>query len=69
MEKVALGSPVTLNITNPAAADSYHIHGYDLEMDVDQDTMATFNFTADQAGTFEVESHETGAVLVVIEVS
>ena len=27
VEHVKLGESVTLNITNPAAADSYHVHG------------------------------------------
>ena len=69
IERVRLGNEVTLTITNPSAADSYHVHGYDLEQDVDKGVAAIINFTADEAGTFEVESHETGAVLVVIEVS
>ena len=69
IERVRLGNEVTLTITNPSAADSYHVHGYDLEQDVDKGVAAIINFTADEAGTFEVESHETGDVLVVIEVS
>ena len=68
VEHVKLGESVTLNITNPAAADSYHVHGYDYEQDVAKGVTATINFTADTAGTFEVESHITEDVLVVIEV-
>jgi hypothetical protein len=69
VEKVTLGSDVTLNITNPAAADEFHVHGIELEQSVDAGVTATFNFVADTAGTFEVESHTTEDVLVVIEVA
>ncbi len=69
IEKVKLGSDVTLNITNPAAADEFHVHDIELEQSVDAGVTATFNFVADTAGTFEVESHVTEDVLVVIEVA
>jgi hypothetical protein len=68
VELVKVGSDVQLNITNPDAADEFHIHGIELEQSVDAGVTATFNFVADTAGTFEVESHETEDVLVVIEV-
>lgn len=68
VEQIAVGSDVTVNITNPDAADEFHVHGFDLERAVDAGVMATFNFTADTAGTFEIESHETGEVLVVLVV-
>jgi hypothetical protein len=69
IEKVKLGSDVTLNITNPNAADEFHVHDIELEQSVDAGVTATFNFVADTAGTFEVESHKTEEVLVVIEVA
>ncbi len=68
IERARLGSPVTLNITNPDAADEFHLHGYNLEQAVGAGVTSTMNFIADQAGTFEVESHETGTVLVQLEV-
>jgi hypothetical protein len=68
VERVQLGSSVTLNITNPDAADEYHLHGYDIEQQVPKGVTATINFTADQAGTFEVESHDTNKVLLQIQV-
>lgn len=68
VEKVKVGSDVTLNITNPDAADEFHIHDIELEQSVDAGVTATFNFVADTAGTFEVESHTTEDVLLVIEV-
>lgn len=69
VEMVKAGSEVQLNITNPDAADEFHIHGIELEKAVDAGVTATFNFVADTPGTYEVESHVTEDVLVIIEVS
>ncbi|MFZ4719684.1 MAG: hypothetical protein ACOYMR_09680 [Ilumatobacteraceae bacterium] len=69
VEKVAVGSDITLNITNPLAADEFHVHEpIDLEKAAAQNEMVTFNFTVDQPGEIEVESHETEDVYLVIEV-
>jgi hypothetical protein len=68
VERVAVGSDVTVNITNPNTADEFHVHGIELEQTVDAGVTATFNFVADTPGTYEIESHETEEVLVVIEV-
>jgi ABC-type glycerol-3-phosphate transport system substrate-binding protein len=68
VEKVAVGSDITLNITNPDADDEYHVHVIDLEQKAPKGEMATMNFTVDQPGTYEVESHVTEDVLLVIEV-
>ena len=68
VELVKAGSEVQLNITNPDAADEFHIHGIELEKAVDAGVTATFNFVADTPGTYEVESHVTEDVLVIIEV-
>jgi len=70
VEEVALGSQVTLTFTNPDADDEFHVHGYDLGGGITKkgDTK-TFTFTADKAGEYEVESHLTEAVLMVLRVS
>jgi copper(I)-binding protein len=68
VELVAAGSDITLNITNPDADDEYHVHVIDLEQKAAKGEMATMNFTVDQPGTYEVESHVTEDVLLVIEV-
>lgn len=68
IELVKVGSEVQLNITNPDAADEFHIHGIELEKEVEAGVTATFNFVADAPGTYEVESHVTEDVLVIIEV-
>lgn len=68
VERIAVGSDVTVNITNPDAADEFHLHGIDLERSVAAGVMATFNFTATAPGTYELESHETDGVLIVLVV-
>lgn len=69
VEEVALGSQVTLTFINPDADDEFHVHGYDLGGDMTKkgDTK-TFTFTADKAGEYEVESHLSETVLMVLRV-
>ncbi|MFN8021991.1 MAG: hypothetical protein U0Q03_10730 [Acidimicrobiales bacterium] len=70
IERVPLGATIALAVTNPTAADEFHLHGFDLgdgvEMPAGQ--TETFTFVADQAGSFELESHATGEVLMILEV-
>jgi hypothetical protein len=70
IEEVRIGQQVELTLVNPDEDDEFHLHGYDLG---GEETPAgeekTFAFTATEAGDFEVESHVTNAVLVVIRVS
>lgn len=70
VEELTIGESVELTIVNPDADDEFHVHGFDLGGD---ETPAgeekVFVFTATEAGDFEVESHVTGEVLVVIRVS
>jgi len=66
---VTIGADVTLNITNPDADDEFHVHGIDLEQAALAGQMVTINFTITAAGSYEVESHITQDVLVVIEAS
>jgi hypothetical protein len=70
IEEIPLGSQVELSFTNPSAADDYHVHGYDLGGgETPKGETKTFTFTADKSGDFEVESHATEEVLVVLRVS
>jgi hypothetical protein len=65
---IALGSAVHLSVTSDAA-DEVHVHGYNLEKEVPAGGTVTFDFTADQAGTFEVETHESDLLLTKLVVS
>lgn len=70
VEEVSLGREVALTLSNPGADDEFHLHGYDLGGGVTKKGEAkTFTFTATEAGEFELESHVTGDVLVVVKVS
>jgi hypothetical protein len=59
VEVVPLGSTVSLSVVNNTAADEFHVHGYDLGdgQEFAAGQTATFTFTADVAGDFELESH------------
>jgi hypothetical protein len=62
---VPLGTPVSLTVRT-ATAQEFHLHGYDLSL---AGTEVLFQLTADRAGTFDLESHDTGRLLLVLEVA
>ena len=67
--EVPLGSEVNVRLLNPEANDNFHLHGYDLSPgDTPKGQSAVITFTADTAGDFEIESHVTEEVLVVVSV-
>ena len=68
VEKVKLGDHVVLRLVSDTD-ETYHVHGYDLEQKVAAGVEAQFEFTADKAGDFEVESHNTEKVFVVLHVA
>jgi hypothetical protein len=63
-QTVALGTPVSLHIVT-ATAQEFHLHDYDVEQ---EGTDVTLSFVADQTGTFELESHDTEALLFTLVV-
>lgn len=65
---VGLGQTVVLRLLSDTDQE-YHVHGYDIEAPAAAGVEATIEFTADQAGDFEVESHTTDAVLAILQVS
>jgi hypothetical protein len=65
--KVALGSPVRILVSSDVD-DEVHVHGYDLEREVSAGQSATIDFTADQTGVFEVETHESDLLLLQLQV-
>jgi len=67
VENVKLGDHVVLRLVSDTD-ETYHVHGYDLEQKVAAGVEAQFEFTADKAGDFEVESHNTEKVYVVLHV-
>ena len=61
------GDEATLRITSDEPL-GFHLHGYDLEADVEQDEPAELTFDATITGRFDIENEETqeelGALLV-----
>lgn len=63
------GQEVQLTFINAKAADEVHLHGYDLSTgDMEIGAAATISFTADVTGDFEVESHKTEDVLMIVRI-
>jgi hypothetical protein len=69
IEQIPVGTPVTLRLINPSAVDEYHVHGIDLGdgQEFAAGQVAAFTFTLDAPGDYEVESHATDTVLVVLQ--
>jgi hypothetical protein len=69
IEEVTLGANVQVTLSNPNADDEFHLHGYDLSPgETKMGEVSIISFTADKAGDFEIESHITEDVLVIIRV-
>lgn len=56
------GDQVTLRFTSDAPVE-VHLHGYDLEEEVEPGEEAELSFEAELTGQFEIEDHETEAPL------
>jgi FtsP/CotA-like multicopper oxidase with cupredoxin domain len=65
--EVARGQTVTITVTSDVP-DEVHVHGYDVTADLRPGEPATVTFTAGRSGVFEVETHESGLVLVQVAV-
>ena len=64
-----MGSTVRLSITNPSEDDEEHLHGDDLTTgEVPTGETAIIEFVADVAGSFELESHHSGDLLMTLVV-
>ncbi len=61
--EVGEGDRVTLRMTTQGPPTEVHLHGYDLEEEVEPGEPATLSFEANLAGRFEIEDHATGEVL------
>jgi FtsP/CotA-like multicopper oxidase with cupredoxin domain len=64
---VGLGDPVTITVTSDTP-DEIHVHGYDLTAPIGPGTSGTLTFDATIPGVFEVELHESGRLLVSLQV-
>jgi hypothetical protein len=64
---VEVGQTVEITITSDER-DEAHLHGYDLDTNLEPGVAATLRFTADTAGSFEMEMHGSGALLFYLDV-
>ncbi len=56
------GDSVTLSVSAEEPVE-VHLHGYDIEEEVEPGEPARISFDADLTGRFEIEDHETEAVI------
>ena len=56
--RVKQGDMVTLKIDAEDDGE-YHIHGYDIEQNIDGDAVASFYFVADATGRFKITFHHS----------
>jgi plastocyanin len=52
------GDTVTLRVTSDEPVE-LHVHGYDVEQEVEPGQESNLDFEADLTGRFEIEDHET----------
>ncbi len=67
VEQVRLGQEVMITLQSDQD-EEYHLHDYDLTQKAAAGVEATLSFVADKPGRFELESHVTDEVLLVLEV-
>lgn len=65
--EVAFGADVRIEVTSDVA-DELHLHGYDLELELEPGEPGVMEFTADIEGRFELETHDLGLQLLQLEV-
>jgi len=59
-----VGSPVRIRIVSEEERE-FHLHGYDIELTGDE---VVFEFVADELGVFELEDHDSGDLILTLEV-
>ena len=66
---VPLGASVRITVTNPNGPDEIHVHGYDISTGVmAKGQEAVIEFVASNAGTFDLESHVSEEIVLVLTV-
>lgn len=67
-QEANLGDTVTIRVTSDVA-DSIHLHGYDVEVEVPAGDTAELVFDATIPGVFEAELEDAGVPLLKLEIS
>ena len=67
---VVQGAQVILNVVNPDGHDDVHLHGYDLSTgSIEKGETGTMTFQATKTGDFDIESHESEALISILRVT
>lgn len=67
VQTVSVGTTVRISIVNNDEDDDYHLHGYDIASgEVPAGETATIEVLADRTGSFELESHHSGNLLMTL---
>lgn len=64
---VSVGATVTITVTSDAA-ETVHVHGYEIEKDIVAGTKTVITFVADKTGRYEVETHVIEATIATLNV-
>ena len=66
--QATLGSKVQITLLNPDADDEFHLHGYEVSAKATAGQETMIEFTADQLGSFDLESHVTSEWVLTLVV-
>lgn len=66
--KVTAGDQVTINITSDEDGE-FHLHGYDISVDLEASKAAQLKFNADKTGRFPFELEKSKVELGALEVN
>ncbi len=68
-QTVPVGSTVRITFVNPNGPDEIHIHGYDLTTgEMEQGQESVIEFVASTTGTFDLESHVSEEIVMILTV-
>mgnify|MGYP006276422647 CR=1 FL=1 len=68
-QTVPVGSTVRITFVNPNGPDEIHVHGYDLTTgEMTQGQESVIEFVASTTGTFDLESHVSEEIVMILTV-
>ena len=68
-QTVPVGSTVRITFVNPNGPDEIHVHGYDLTTgEMTQGRESVIEFVASTTGTFDLESHVSEEIVMILTV-
>lgn len=68
-QTVPVGSTIRITFVNPNGPDEIHIHGYDLTTgEMEQGQESVIEFVASTTGTFDLESHVSEEIVMILTV-